>query len=336
MLWRKVLPGIVGGLWGFSLVLGSVAQANWKEDWEKTLQAAKKEGQLMVYVYRFGPVLDVFQKKFPEIKVVYVSAPGSQLVAREMAERRAGKFLVDVHSSGANGVFNTLYKGKALDPIKPTFILPEVLDESRWYGGKHAYVDGEEKYIFAYLANAGSGGQLAYNSQMVNPKEFKAYHDLLNPKWKGKIVALDPRNTGLGATMQFFYYNPELGPKFIRRLFGEMDVTLSRDFRQMTDWLAMGKFALCLGCTKIVQAAKSQGLPVDELTVDWKEGASLSTGGGSLSLLNRAPHPNAAKVFINWFLSREGQIALQKYGDVSDPQNSRRMDIVAAKGQKSP
>lgn len=63
--------------------------------------------------------------------------------------------------------------------------------------------------------------------------------------------------------------------------------------------------------------------------VRWKEGESLTTGGGSISLIKGAPHPNAAKVFINWFLSRKGQIALQKHKDLygNIPPNSRRIDI---------
>jgi ABC-type Fe3+ transport system substrate-binding protein len=69
---------------------------------------------------------------------------------------------------------------------------------------------------------------------------------------------------------------------------------------------------------------------VDELDrVDWKEGTPVSPGGGSISLIRGAPHPNAAKVFINWFLSRKGQIALQSYEDLYGevPPNSRRVDI---------
>lgn len=148
-----------------------------------------------------------------------------------------------------------------------------------------------------------------------------------NPKLKGKIVALDPSNTGLGATMQFFYYHPELGPDFIRKLFGEMDVVYSREYRQMVDWVASGKFAICIGC-KETDRARAQGLPIEHFDTSlWKEGASFSAGGGTLSLVNQAPHPNAAKVFINWFLSRKGQIALQKFGNPDDPPNSRRTDI---------
>ena len=150
---------------------------------------------------------------------------------------------------------------------------------------------------------------------------------MTNPKWKGKIVSLDPRDAGFGATMQFFYYSPEIGPEFLKKFFGGMDITYSKNFRQMTDWLAQGRYAICMGC-KDSMRAKNQGLPVDDFdTTKWKEGSSFSAGGGSFSLMNQAPHPNAAKVFINWFLSRKGQIALQKLGDVDDPANSRRIDI---------
>jgi iron(III) transport system substrate-binding protein len=136
-----------------------------------------------------------------------------------------------------------------------------------------------------------------------------------------------PSPDNLGATMQFFYYHRDLGPPFMRRLFGEMGITYSRDYRQMVDWLARGRFSLCIGC-KEVDRARAQGLPLGDLDTSlWKEGASFSAGGGTLSFFNRAPHPNAAKVFINWFLARKGQVALQKYGNPDDPPNSRRVDI---------
>jgi iron(III) transport system substrate-binding protein len=318
--------GLIGLIFVSIAAQLSAAQLDWQKDWEQTLAAAKKEGQVNVYIYRYDGLLRDFKREFPGINVVSVVGRGNDLATRILSERRAGKYLADVYSAGPGGNYNILYKGKALEPIKPMLVLPEVVDESKWYGKVHRYVDGEGKYIFAYLASP-SDAQLAHNTTLVNPKEFKSYWDFVQPKWKGKILALDLRDGGLGGTMQFFYYNPELGPEFIKKFFGTMDIQFARNFRQMTDWLAQGRYAICFGC-KDSMRAKNQGLPVDDFDATrWKEGVSFSSGGGSLSLPNQAPHPNAAKVFINWFLSRRGQMALQKLGDVDDSPNSRRIDI---------
>ena len=127
--------------------------------------------------------------------------------------------------------------------------------------------------------------------------------------------------------MRFFYHHPAIGPAFIKKLFGEMDVTLFRDFRQSIDWLATGKASLCFFCSDL-DKAKLQGLPVEEFA-SFKEGAALTTQYGTLALLNRAPHANAAKVFINWFLSRDGQLALQKSlaKSAAEQADSLRIDI---------
>ena len=302
----------------------------WQVIWEKTVAAAKKEGKLNFYVGRYGtePLLNEFRKEFPEIQLITVNGTGNSLGTRIIAEIRAGKFVADLFSGGANTNYEVLYQGKALDSIKSALILPEVLDESQWYEGRHRYTDPEQRHIFVYIANPSSSG-FYYNTNLVSSKEFKSYWDLVAPKWKGKYVSQEPTSTGLGGGLQFMYYHPELGPEFIKRLFGDMQPTLGRDRRQITDWLAQGKFALCVGC-RDANRAKSQGLPVDELdNVNWKEGLELTTGGGSMSLIKGGPNANAAKVFINWFLTRRGQIAMQKYNDLygEDAPNSRRMDI---------
>ena len=116
----------------------------WQAEWENTVHAAKREGQLTLYVYRYGAVVDAFRAEYPEIKVNVVGATGSQLGTRIVAERRGGKYLADLFSSGANTNFNVLYKTRALAPIKPLLLIPEVLDESKWFGGKHRYIDPEE------------------------------------------------------------------------------------------------------------------------------------------------------------------------------------------------
>jgi iron(III) transport system substrate-binding protein len=295
--------------------------------WEATLEAARKEGKVNIYMYRYGKVLDVFRNDYPEIRPYLLTGTGAQITTKILAERRAGKYLADVVGLGSSNYRILHQQAKILDPIQPSLMLPEVLDVSRWYGGKHRYLDPDGKFVFAYMANA-SGGQLYYNTGLVNPKEFTSYYDLFKPKWNGKIVALDPRpRTEIGTTMQFFYYHPELGASFIRQFFGNKDITFSRDSRQMIDWLGQGKFAICFGCSGALKA-KNQGLPIEIFdTSTWKEGASFSVSGGTLSLPSRAPHPNAAKVFINWYLSRKGQMALQKLADPDEPPNSARMDI---------
>jgi iron(III) transport system substrate-binding protein len=298
--------------------------------WENTVAAANKEGRLNFYVGRYGsePLLNEFRKEFPQIKIVSTNGTGNSLGTRIVAEARAGNVLADLYSGGAVTNFEILYKGKVLDSLKSALILAENLDESKWYGGKHCYNDPEHQYVFIYLANPTSSS-VYFNTSLVNPKDFKSYWDLVNPKWKGKYVSQEPTSTGIGPSLQFFFYHPELGPEFLRKLFIDMQPVYGRDRRQITDWLAQGKFALCLGC-RDTERARKQGLPVDELDmVDWKEGSPISSGGGSISLIKGAPHPNAAKVFINWFLSRRGQTALQShedlYGEV--PPNSRRIDI---------
>ena len=306
------------------------AQSNWQDEWEKTLRAAELEAQLTLYgcCYEYDRVIEGFKKKYPKIKVATVLGSGNQLATRMLAERRGDKFIPDIVSAGANTIHDALYKAHILEPIKPALILPEVLDQSKWYEGEHRYIDPEKRYIFAFVANSQSG-QVIYNAKQVHPKEFKSYWDMVHPKWKGKMASLDPTTFGMGATLQFFYFNPELGAPFLKKLYGEMQVTISRDPRQMTDWLSAGKFSLCIRCNAGSEVGKAvqQKLPIGYLdTEDWKEGGSSSAAGGTLGIPARGPHPNAAKVFINWFLSREGQTALQKLGR-PDAHNSRRIDI---------
>lgn len=301
------------------------------QEWERIVKAAEKEGQVTVYIAGYDALVSagVFQKAYPKIKVVSVTGSGSQLAPRIAAERRAGKYLADVYGGGGNSLYQVLYLGKMVDPIRPALIHPEVADETKWWEGNHKFVDREGQYIFVYEGNVSAGATPGFNTKLVDPNEFKSYWDFLNPKWKGKIVSVDIRRVrGAGIMWQYMYYSPELGPKYIKRLFGEMDVTMVGDLRQAVDWLATGKFAICLPCRDVLDARR-QGLPVDDFEpYHFKEGVSISSAFGQIALMNRAPHPNAAKVFANWLLSREGQILFQKV--LSQPgseKNSRRIDV---------
>jgi ABC-type Fe3+ transport system substrate-binding protein len=245
-------------------------------------------------------------------------------------ERRANRYLGDIWISGVDTAFNLLLPGKALDAIRPALMLPEVLDESNWSQGKHYYGDPEHKFIYIYEGSAQSGG-ISYNTALVNPKEMTSYWDLVRPRWRGKIVSTDPRRPGTSQqNLRFYYHHPELGPEFLKQLFGEMDVAISRDDQQMIDWLAAGKYAFALFVRGRVEDEKKKGLPVDEFYPgSIKEGALVDSTRGALTFLNRAPHPNAARLAINWFLSREGQRVYQKVfaeGGTSGG-NSMREDI---------
>src|SRR5262249_31004826 len=145
------------------------AQSNWKEEWDKTLRDAEAEGQLTLYgcCYEYDRIVDEFKKKHPKIKVTTVLGAGGQLGARVLAERRGDKYLADVFSGGANTIHDVLYKAQALEPIKAKLILPEVIDASKWYEGEHRYIDPEQRYIFAFVANSQTG-QVQYNRAQAN------------------------------------------------------------------------------------------------------------------------------------------------------------------------
>ncbi len=314
-----------------SIGVNAVAQVSWQAEWEKTVEAAKVEGQLVIYAGAdYDALFAEFQKKYPEIKVTSVIATGREVAQRMMTERRAGKYLVDLYLDGASTAYSILYRGKVIEPIKPILVLPEIIDQSKWWmGGKYNYSDDEGKYIFSF--NGELQPYFAYNAKLVNVAEMKSYWDLLNPKWKGKMIVLDPTIGGPVATpLRFIHYHPEIGPTFLRRLLGEMEMVPSRDVRQIGDWLSSGRYPISIFTAYSrtgLDVAKKQGLPVDWFGPrNFKEGIPLSNANGNVCLINKAPHPNAARVAINWLLSREGQTAFQK---ISNPgiSNSLRVDI---------
>ena len=302
-------------------------------DWQKAIAAAKKEGEVRLWgdqEITHPDIVAAFAKEYPFIKAVIVSGRVGELMPRIIAERRAGKYLADLYSGGLGGrSFFDFLKTGVLDPIKPVLLLPEVVDGSKWLNGEHYYADGEKRFVFMYEGSLAGVG-LHYNTNLVDLKEFRSYWDLLNPKWKGRILLYERVGVGSPSVVRF-YYNAQLGPDFLRRLLTEMDLTVSQDRRQSSDWLASGKFPICIDCGD-TDRAKQQGLPVDEFPhANLKEaGYEISTSGNSgLALVNNAPNPNAARVFANWFLSREGQTVWQAVMNtkVLEPSDSMRIDI---------
>ncbi len=296
-------------------------------EWERTVKAAEQEGQVNVYKIASDSEWQAFQKKYPKIKLNLLHASAAQHLQRIMAERRAGKYLADVIRLGG-GTSTSLYKAKALDSVAAALMLPEVKDLSKWFEARHHYNDVDNQYVFIYAAFPLH--LLGYNPKIVDGQNLRSYTDLLDPKWKGKITLKDPRDPGGASPLLFLYYNPQLGPEYIKKLFTVAGLTLIRNEGQQLDWIASGRYPLAITAKpEQLEEAKNKGLPVDVLDshIMKKDGVGLEAGGTMIALANKAPHPNAAKVLINWFLSREGQSAVQKTGVNEPGYNSLREDI---------
>ena len=310
------------------------ANANWQTEWEKTLKAARAEGSVAVYatssVGDLRIVWEAFRKKYPKIKLVnVVPGRGTAGVIRIMAERRAKKYLADVILMNPHTIYRTFYRKKnILEPLVPALILPEVTDVSKWWQGKHYYFDPEGRYIFSYEGKV-YGPPLSYNTELVKRGEIKSVWDILKPEWKGKIAAFDLVGAGqAGSTaLTFMYHHPQIGPELIKGVYENTDAKLFRSPRQGADWLSTGRYALCFLCRRI-QRAKEQGLPVTDVNpYDLKEKPGLGSSAGAVAIPTGAPHPNASRVFLNWYLSREGQIAFRNANQDDDRLNSLREDL---------
>ena len=286
------------------------------QEWDSLVKKAEDEGQVAVYatdsIGNAQTIWSAFQKRYPKIKLSGTTmGRGSDLFPKLYGERRAGKFLADVFLGAPSAIYLNLYRAKIIEPIPPMLVHPGVIDVSKWWMGRHHFIDAEGQYIFMY-ESAVYGPPLYFNTNLVNEKEIKSAWDLVQPRWKGKYQALQIGPTQGSTALTYVYHHPQLGPKFIERIYRDMEPTLFRDIRQGTDWLSQGKFSLCFLCRRIDRAAM-QGLPVAELDpYQIEERPGIGSGSGALVLMNRHPHPNAAKVFINWYLSLEGQIAFRQ------------------------
>ena len=280
----------------------------WEQEWEQVLAAAKREGRVALA----GPIgeparrvlTEPFERKYG-ISVEYLPAAGPEFLPRLRAEREAGQYLWDVFVGGITVPLDFKALG-ALDPLEQALILPEVKEPTNWVRGQLPFIDKDR----TALAMSRYTALLWFvNTNLVKPEEFKSLKDLLDPKWRGKILAFDPRIGGAGrGSFAHYYLQKELGPDFVRALL-KQDITTTRDYRQAAEWLAQGKFPILVGGDRLaVMPLAKQGLPVAQMDArQIKEGAPVISAWGNLALFSRAAHPNAAKVYVNWLLSKEGQ-----------------------------
>lgn len=276
--------------------------------WEAALAGARQEGRLALIGpvgEEFRSVVDTFERLYG-ISVELHSSPGADIAPRLAAERESGRYLWDVYVGGTTTGLDALVPMGAFDPLDPALLLPENTDRSLWRGGDLEFMDPKRQLL---TMTPRQRAIVFFNTNQVQADGFTSYRDLLDPKWKRRIAMDDPRRSGPGqATFTFFFLHPDLGPDFIRAL-GQQEPQLFRDYRQAADAVGQGRFPLLVGGNDYsVEPLMKLGAPIAILDPrQVREGSDTSPGSGSIALLNRAPHPNAARVFINWLLSRDGQ-----------------------------
>jgi ABC-type Fe3+ transport system substrate-binding protein len=310
------------------MLISSCAFAQDTAKWDALVAAAKKEGKVVV----IGPPDAVVRKALPEafkakygINVEYIGGRGTETAAKLRAERGAGIYTVDVAFGGSDSMQGTYYNEKYIAPMKPELIDPNVTDPTKWKKGKLWFSDPEDMYVLRLFSTAGP--ILFINTDQVHPGDLKTAQDIIDPKWKGKIAVHDPTTagSGLGQATRFYL---QFGDDFIKKLYVDQKPVINRDRRQITDGVARGAYAIALdGEDESLRRLKADGLPIDAVYKLVDMGGTVSSGIGQMVLMDKAPNPNAARLFVNWIASKEGlEIFAKARGEVPT-----RNDIDAAK-----
>jgi iron(III) transport system substrate-binding protein len=303
-------------------VPGRSLAADANPEWERVVGAAKKEGKVIIGAPPGSDLRNEVQatlKKRFDLDSEFIQAPGPSLMSKIVAEKQAGAVSVDAFLIGpCTG--NSLLKADLFEPLTPAMVLPEVKDPAKWFAG-HLWADNQTGKNLLYSFVAQMTPSIYYNTQWVKPQELRAYNDLLDPRWKGKIGLRDPRVPGGGLAMWAFLLDLK-GEEYIRKL-AQQEMFVSRNARQIADALAKGNLSLTVGVGyRDFDPFIDANLPVKHLPT-FKEGTYVSGGNGIVGILKGAPHPNSAKVFFNWLLSREGQ---ELHGKAAQ-QPTRRLDV---------
>ena len=294
--------------------------------WDELVVAAQKEGEVDVHggpgkVYEDALTLG-FAHAFPGIKINYLGASGRDTIPKIMREREAGIYNWDVYTGGTTSTVETLKPAGAFQPLRPALVLPDVLDDSKWFGGLDGeWMDKEHKYVLGFEASVTPIGLV--NWDHLAPADLKTAQDLMKPQFAGKIVWDEPRRPGEGVDVaQRFLLN--FGEDFLARLFTQQKIVYSSVTRQTAEWVVRGTYPIGLGTSfEGIKPFTDQGLGknIGALNVPLPH-PGRGAGYGTVALMDHAPHPNAAKVYINWLLSKDGQTDWTK-----TTQNSRRLDV---------
>jgi iron(III) transport system substrate-binding protein len=232
-----------------------------------------------------GPIAQAFEKKHG-IKVNLWRASGEKIVQRVLTEARGGRHEVDVvETDGAQ--MEILYREKQLAPL-----------------AAGAFADVPESIVPAhrhYVPTRLSLYVLAYNTQLVPAQDVPArYEDLLQPRWAGKVGVEAADVAWFAAVTQAM--GEEKGLEFFRR-FAATRPSLRSGHTLMAELVAAGELAMAVDAhVQGVARLKDKGAPID-----WKPLQPAFGQPSSVGIAQRAAHPQAAKLFAEFILSREGQ-----------------------------
>ena len=314
----------VGLLWVLIFVPAAYSQpskAAGSAEWDKLVEAAKKEGKVTVSLPASGELKKQIEEQFFKrygIEVETFTARASSAVRRMADEFKAGVRHFDLHVGGSSSIVSGMLDEGILDPIEPWLVLPEVKDPKQWWGG-HLWVDNAKRFIYMFQAYLPES--IWYNTDLAKPNEILSYDDFLNPKWKGKIGFLDPRTPGGGDSSWAFMWQVK-GEEYLKK-FAAQELYLGRDQRLLAESLAKGRVAVMIGNTYYSYAPfLKAGLPIKALP-SLKEGTYGTGGSGNLAIIKAPAHPNGTKVFVNWLLGREGQEVVSR----ALGQATRRLDV---------
>lgn len=290
---------------------------SFEKEWAELIAAAKKEGRLTFSngaMPDFQSVIDAFTKKFG-IEVQVSTGSGSARATRILAERKAGRFTTDVGLLSVAATTRRLEPAEALQDMPSLLIHPDVLDTSKWLGNQHWYADkGEGKTIFVVTGRAVNNWAFWYNTEKLSAEDvakLKTPQDFLDPRWKGMMADQSWHDPGRVGDMLEVYFSPDAGPEWIRKYFRDMDVAFTSDPRLEETWLVRGRNPLKWNEGNIgptLRDLSKKGLPIKEVLLEKGRG-TLEARGSECCIVafKDAPNPNAAKLFVNWFLTAEAQ-----------------------------
>lgn len=300
----------------------------WEREWDDLVAAAKREGSLALMsspvATGYDKAAQDFGKAFPGINVdiqgfAGVAAYGPKLTQ----ERQAGIYAFDVALIPTAPEVQDMINGGAFDPVRPLIFRPDVLDDKAWIEGfERGFQDLRRTANLAHLYQVNRPFMI--NTDLVKEGEIKSVQDLLDPKWKGKLFMADPRTGAAYLAMTVVRRN--FGDDVVRKLFVDQEPVFSRDRRQLVETVMRGRYPIGLPSSPapIMKDFRDEGLGRNLKLLELPKTGFVVMY--SILVFNRAPHPNAAKLFANWLLTKEGQTKISNYVGI----NSRRTDVPPA------